>query len=197
MPHPSPYLVGLLIASSITFFSCQKEKPPCNLPDRVIPIASEAHSKIPYAGHDTLRFVYRENGKIVDTITYAGQGKVYKNVYVRDGKENDCVYLEYAETYTTLYKTDSLGFDFEFFIEASEGGGHFTVKLQDEEIEDHIQTIDWTQYSGFYQYKEVNGKMYEYVNFFGNQGAVFRIYYTSKQGILRMELGVSSWELID
>jgi hypothetical protein len=186
------FLGGLLLLSS-----CKDE--PCNHPNEHIKIDTEDEEKVPYTGTDTLRFYYHDSTS-TDTITYIGQGRKYDEINLEDRGSEDCVWEVWGERYTILYKADKPGMDLQFQIARYNGGSNFLVKLQNQTMEDGLGRVNWTLYDGFYQEKEVNGKLYYRVNYFPNRGSsqTFNLYYTSDIGIIRMELfNDKVWELID
>ena len=192
--------INILFVLFIILTACRKEKKPdCGkYEDQFHPITEDAKAKVPYTGTDTLRFLYTDSTGTADTITYIGQGKVFSKVALEPSvKEKYCVYQNYAETYTILFKADKPGYDFTFKVDATD---EIRVVLKNEQLRALIFAINWTEYGGYYPELKLNDKFYYQVNVFAKRGNsyTFNLYYTVKHGIIRIELFHHEvWQLID
>lgn len=178
--------IVLLLLSS----SCHK-KEPCNQPDEYFPLTEAAYTKVPYNGHDTLKFKYYKNDTLIDTLTYIGQGRVYDSAFIMQvGETWECHHSQWGEKYTIDFKClNNEKFNIQFAVLGDEGGENFRVYFLNETLEDLLLCVDWEQYGGYYNHKIINGKLYKDVSEYPKRGksGSFNLYYAKDSGILRIE----------
>lgn len=171
---------------------CRKDPPLFKeRPDVYYDFRMEDTMKVAYhTGRETLRFIHTKDS-ISDTVTYVGQGKVFDD-YCLDiipATDYESDYAEYGKSYNINFNADKPGMDMDLEVITYQGSTHFSITIQGESMIDNLTRVNWSEYSGYFPQKELNGKMYYNVNYFiGDSREEFYLYYTSFKGIVQMVL---------
>lgn len=170
---------------TIAFFSSCKDENPCVETDRHLKLGAESTREVPYTGTDTLRFLHT-TGSTQDTLTYIGQGRVYKEAGIERLGMPNCRYTVYREEYTVLYKTNEPLIDIKFTVGAGEGSDEFIIEIHNSVFDDLFWIIDNQSYGGYEYQVELDNRFFYATSYIGRNGE--RLYYNSDYGMVHFKL---------
>ena len=150
-------------------------------------------SLIPYTGYDTLRFMHNNT----EINTFIGQGKKYYYNELQPPWEACESDIQKIQGYSTIYKGQNINFNLTFshyILPYSLGVSYVAINFLGRNIEDSPV--------GFrppYRYDTltIQNHIYHYINFIPRQDIIDTIYYTTKDGIIKIGFRTGDkWEII-
>jgi hypothetical protein len=187
------YLLPAMLVVTLCLFSiqsCKDKYDPeyCrkNYPPEFFPIPQEGSWKIAYSGTEKLKFLLKE-GNTSDTIIFTGQGKDVYYIYQSGDRPYKCIQETTYECYKIKFEASKPEYNFEFHVIGYPPEGSLRIYFLDKNFARTVESINWSQHSGYYDEIEFDGKIYYQVNLikaFDHS----KLYYTTDKGIIRFEI---------
>jgi hypothetical protein len=179
-----PFIIFLSFLIIVFFTACEEENP-CVETDQHLKLGSESAEEVPYTGTDTLKFLHTTDSTH-DTLTYIGQGRIYKEVGIERLGMPNCRYTVYREEYTTLYKTNDPLMDIKFTVGAGQGSDEFIIEIHNSVFDDLFWIVNNPSYGGFENQVEFDNQFFYSTSYIGRNGE--RLYYNSDYGMIHFKL---------
>ena len=184
----------LIFIAALAFQNCKRYSPPScpPHPDTIYyNIDPGLESLIPYSGYDTLRFMHNDTA----LHTFIGQGKKYYYNEIQppwEGCESD---IQKIQGYTTNYKGQNFNLTFSHYILLNSlGVSYVSINFLGRTMEDSPVGFRPPYH---YDTLTIQNHLFHNINFIPRQDIVDTIYYTSKDGIIKIGFRTGDkWEIV-